>query len=120
MAQKISDKRSNSNTDPVFRTRLSQFVFASTEAVVKQVLANGAVRVVAGITTATNAITYTTTIADEDGIVLYTKTDWAQAATEVDTLTADTEVFVPAGSTVTITPSGDVGDGTFDIILIGK
>ncbi|MCK5017539.1 MAG: hypothetical protein KAS32_10770 [Candidatus Peribacteraceae bacterium] len=124
MAEKIVDRRSNANKDSVFRVKLAQFTWADgvTAAESKAVPVNGRVRVIAGTTNnSTNAITYTTTIADEDSNQLYTKADWAESATEIVTLTVSTEVYVPAGSTITITPSADPGStgGTFDITLIG-
>ena len=125
MAEKISDKRSNANDNPVFRIKLAQFTWASgvSAAVAKPVLVNGKVKLVIGTANdSTNAITYTTSIAEEDGHVLYTKADWAEAASEIVTLTADTLVYLPAGCIVTITPSGDPGatGGTFDLVLIGE
>lgn len=124
MAEKFSDRRSNPNKDPVFRVKLEQFTWASgvSTVVSKSVPVNGKVRVIVGVANnSTNSITYTTTIVDEDSYQLYTKADWAENATEVVTLTADTEVFVPAGSLINITPSGDPGasGGTFDLTLIG-
>ena len=123
MAEKLSDIRSDPKR-PVFRVRLEQFSWtaAETAGVAKSMPVCGKARVIAGIANnSTNAITYTTTISDEDSIQLYTKTDWAEAATEVVTLDSDTEVYIPPGATVTITPSGAPGTtgGTFDLILIG-
>lgn len=123
MAQKVTDLRYDPRR-PVFRVKMEQFAWADgeTAAVVKPVPACGRVRVIIGTASnSENAVTYTTTIADEDGLVLYTKADWAEAATEKVQLSADTEVYVPPGCTMTVTPSGDPGSpvGTVDLVLIG-
>jgi len=123
MAEKLSDFRSDPKR-PVFRVKLGQFAWASgvTAAVIKDVPVCGRARTVIGTANDSQlAITYTTTIKDEDGNVLYTKTDWAEAATEIVKLTSDTEIYIPAGATVTVTPVSNPGTtgGTFDLTLIG-
>jgi len=122
---KITDFRPESDKNPVWRVEFDQFTWANGEtgALTKDILINGKVGVIIGKTNnSTNAITYTTTIYDEDSYELYTKADWAENATEVVTLTADTKVLLPPGSKVTITPSGDPGTsgGTFDLTFIGE
>jgi hypothetical protein len=118
------DYRNSINTKPVWRELMPQFTWASgvSAAVEKDIVTNGRMRWIIGTANdSTNAITYTTTIADSDGTVLYTKTDWAEAATEKVVLTGDTEIFIPSNATMTITPSGDPGatGGTFDVTMIG-
>jgi hypothetical protein len=120
----VEDYRNTNNTKPVWREKMAQFTWAAavSTAVVKDIVTNGRMRWIIGTANdSTNAITYTTTIADSDGTVLYTKTDWAEAATEKVQLTSDNEIFIPSGSTMTITPSGVPGTtgGTFDVTLIG-
>jgi hypothetical protein len=118
------DFRNTNNTKPVWREKPAQFAWLSTvtAAIEIDLVTNGRMRWVIGVTNnSTNGITYTTTIADSDGTVMYTKTNWAENATEKVVLTSDTEIFIPSNSTLTITPSGDPGasGGTFDITLIG-
>ena len=120
----VEDYRNTNNTKPVWREKPAQFTWAAavSTAIAIDLVTNGRVRWIIGTANdSTNAITYTTTIADSDGTVLYTKADWAEAATEKVVLTSDTEVFIPTGATLTVTPSGVPGatGGTFDITLIG-
>lgn len=124
MAFEQTDRRDPGEKVRVFRYKLAQYTWASgvSAAVSKAMPFNGRVRIVAGVANnSTNAITYTTLIEDEDGIDIYSKADWAENATEVVTLTADTELYIPFNSTIKITPSGDPGatGGTFDITFIG-
>lgn len=120
----VEDYRNTNNTKPVWREVPAQFTWAAAvaTAVVKDIVTNGRMRWIIGTANdSTNAITYTTTIDDADGNTLYTKADWAEAATELVQLTSDNEIFIPSGSTITITPSGVPGatGGTFDVTLIG-
>jgi hypothetical protein len=120
----VEDFRNTNNTKPVWREKPVQFTWLSTvtAGIEIDLITNGRMRWVIGTTNnSDNGITYTTTIADSDGTVMYTKTNWAENATEKVVLTSDTEIFIPSNSTLTITPSGDPGasGGTFDITLIG-
>jgi len=123
--ESTTDKRNAINTKPIWRRKLAQFTWAAavSTGVSKDLEINGKVKAIVGVANdSTNAITYTTTIKDVDGYTLYTKADWAEAATEVVVFDADTMVYIPDGSTVTITPSGVPGasTGTFDLTLIGE
>ena len=68
----------------------------------------------------TNGITYTLKILGPDSEELYTVAAIAENATTFTSLTRDNDVFIPDGSSVTITPSGDPGSaGTVDVRLFG-
>jgi hypothetical protein len=85
------------------------FTWASgeTDAIVKTIHERGVVKVYYGVfTNATNPITFTVTVKDEDGVQLYTKADFAENATE---LVASLNIPVDKGFTITVTPSGDPG-----------
>jgi hypothetical protein len=55
--------------------------------------------------------TMTVAITDEDSISLYSLAAIPENATTVTRLTAGTEIYVPAGCNVTLTPSDDPGEG---------
>jgi hypothetical protein len=125
MANTVSDRRTDTtNRHPVARVQFAQQSWAAavSTGISLSIPFNGELRHIVGTANnSTNAITYTTTIADSNGDTLYTKADWAENATELVVLTADTAVFIPDGSTVTITPSGVPGasTGLFDLTFIG-
>ncbi len=74
-------------------------------------------QIVVKISNATNGITFTLTITDEDGAQLYTKASIAENATAIyfansnkATFDADFNAFLAEGIlTFTLTPSGDPG-----------
>jgi len=121
MAAKLEDYRNEANNDPVWRERLAQYSWASgeTAAVTKSIISNGILKThIVVASNATNGITFTVAIIDEDGYTLKSTDSIAENAT---TTTASLDVPVPRGSQVKITPSGDPGASgvTVDLILYG-
>lgn len=123
MAQKTIDRRIEKH--PVWREKLAQFTWAS--GVGTAGTANfpvcGIMRAfVAVVSNTTNNITITVAITDEDSYELYSLAAIADNGTTVTTLTAHTEIFIPEGSIITVTPSGDPGlsGATVDLTFIGR
>ena len=123
MAEKITKVDSNLK-NPVARIKLAQFSWASgeTAAVTKMFPFNGIVRQFhTVINDNTGNRTATVAIVDEDSYPIHSTAAIPENATTTTTLTADTEAYVPSGCNVTVTPSGDPGEGgmTVDVTFIG-
>jgi hypothetical protein len=123
MAQKTIDRRTEKH--PVWREKLAQFTWASGASAADT--ANfpicGIMRAFVTVVNATtNNITITVAITDEDSYQLYSLGAIADDGTTVTTLTAHTEIFIPEGSIISVTPSGDPGlsGATVDLTFIGR
>ncbi len=122
MALKITDRRSNTNTDPVWRARLAQFAIpdAAPSAVSKAFPINGIMRKFVAEVSAHGSVTYTVTIKDEDGYTLYALAAIGSGATTVTELTAHTQVYIPQNSTVEVLVSADPNSAeTVDLTFYG-
>ena len=112
---------------PVARVKLAQFSWttAETAAVEKELPFNGIVKChVAVVSTNANNRTATVAIIDGDSYALYTSGALTTAATTTTVLSRDTEVYVPSGCSVKVTPSGAPGNivttgMTVDVTLYG-
>ena len=123
MAEKI-DRGDGTGRNPVARIKLAQYSWASgeTAAVEKSFPFNGIVQqFVTVVNDNTGNKTATVTIEDEDDYTIYSLGGIAEAATTVTKLTADTQVYVPNGCVVKVTPSGDPSTSgmTVDLTFIG-
>ena len=109
MAETTFDSRNPSNTNPVWEHKFADFAIpdATPSAVSKDIPVNGVIRQIHVTTSAHATATYTHTIKDASGRSLYSKAAIASGATDTVTLTADTEIYIPFGSTVEILISAD-------------
>jgi hypothetical protein len=109
MAEQTHDTRNTNNKNPVWDYQFADFDIpdAAPAAVVKSMPVNGVIRQIHVTTSAHATVTYTHTIKDASGRTLYAKAAIASGATDTVTLTADTEVYVPDGSTVEVLVSAD-------------
>jgi hypothetical protein len=123
MAESI--ERMDTNTKrPVARVKLAQFSWASgeTAAVSKEFPFNGIVKAhVTVVNDNTRNRTATVEVVDADSYSLYSLAAIPENATTTTVLTRDTDIYVPSGSSVTVTPSGDPGAGgmTVDVTFYG-
>ncbi|MCP4537778.1 MAG: hypothetical protein GY832_11595 [Chloroflexi bacterium] len=109
---------------PVARVKLAQYSWDSgeTAAVTKEFPFTGVVKCfVSEVSDNTGNRTITVAVVDEDSYSIYSKGTIAENATTTTVLTRDTDIFVPAGCSVTVTPSGDPGVGgmTADVTFYG-
>ena len=112
---------------PVARVKLAQFSWttAETAAVEKELPFNGIVKChVAVVSANANNRTANVAIVDGDSYALYTSGELTTAATTTTVLSRDTEVYVPSGCSVKVTPSGVPGNNgttgmTVDVTLYG-
>ena len=123
MAERI-ERADGKSKRPVARIKLAQFAWASgaTAAVTKELPFNGVVKAhVAVITDNTGNRTATIAVVDGDSYSLYSVAAIPENATTTTVLTRDTEIYVPSGCSVSVTPSGDPGAGgmTVDVTLYG-
>ena len=125
MTQSISDFRPLSSNDPVWRLDLDQYSIpdATPAAVSKNFPVNGILRQWTAVISAHASATYTVTIKDSGGFTLYSlgSLGGSGITTTTTTLTADTEVYIPRGSTVEVLVSVDPNSAeTVDLTFIGK
>ena len=109
---------------PIARVKLAQFSWASgaTDAVSKDLPFTGMMRqFVTVVNDNTANRTATVAILDGDDYELYSLAAIPENATTVTTLSSSTEVCVPQGCTVKVTPSGDPGASgmTVDVTFMG-
>ena len=124
MALKVN-RGDGTTARPIGRIKLAQFSWASGASAASTVTMplNGIMRVmIVVVSSSTNSVTATVAITDEDSYTLYSLGTIGAGATTVTTLTADTEIWVPSGSSVTVTPSGDPGTTgvTVDVTFIAR
>lgn len=124
MAEKFTDSRKSGAPQPVWRAKFAQFSWASGESAAdeKEIPFNGILKAhVAVVSDNTGNRTITVAIEDEDDYQLYSLSGIAENATTTTVLTRDTEVYIPTGSVVKVTPSGDPGSGgmTVDVTFYG-
>jgi hypothetical protein len=105
----MHDTRNTNNQNPVWSFQFADFDIpdAAPAAVSKDMPINGVIRQIHVTPSAHATVTYTHTIKDAAGRTLYAKAAIASGATDTVSLTADTEVYVPDGSTVEILVSAD-------------
>ena len=124
MAESTTDKRDINSRRKIWRHRLAQFSWDSGESAAdsKAIPING---IMYAFTTAvsdnTGNKTVTVAVVDEDSYTLYSLAAIDENDTTVTRLTAGTEVYIPDGCSVVVTPSGDPGEGgmTVDVTLYG-
>jgi hypothetical protein len=109
MAEQTYDSRNTNNRNPVWDYQFEDFDVpdAAPSAVSKNLPMNGVIRQIHVTPSAHASVTYTHTIKDAAGRTLYAKAAIASGSTDTVTLTADTEIYAPDGSTVEILVSAD-------------
>lgn len=118
-----TDKRRERH--PVWRVECDQLSWASGDSTAQSFAfpINGVIQeFTAVLNDNTGNKTVTVAIRDEDNYSLYTSGALAENATTVTKLTADTQVYVPDGCNVLVTPSGDPGASglTVDLVFYGS
>ena len=111
MTERI-DRAEGRSKRPIARVKLAQFSWATgeTAAVEKELPFNGIVKAFVTVVSAnTNDRTVTVAIVDGDSYSLYSLGSISHTATTTTVLTRDTEIYVPSGCSVKVTPSDDPG-----------